>query len=110
MQNKAAGNPFASLLQALRKPVGPPPKKLPPYKFYMQHSEFSPAIAQEVEKRWPSSGLERSHLLNFRCKVAQELFEGESDEVRRRMEEECIKSHREAVDAYNSAGSGGALV
>lgn len=72
----------------------------------MQHSEFSPAIAQEVEKRWPSSGLERSHLLNFRCKVAQELFEGESDEVRRRMEEECIKSHREAVDAYNSAGSG----
>lgn len=74
----------------------------------MQHPDHRSQVAQEVEARWENSGRTRRQLLDFRCSVAQELWNKETEEVSSAIEAECLADHERELEEYEAAGDGSA--
>lgn len=72
----------------------------------MQHPDQRDRVAAEVETRWSTSGLDRARLLDFRCSIAKELWENETDEYRQLLEEEWTAEHVREVEEFEASASG----
>lgn len=83
-----------------------PPRKLPIWKYYMQHPDRKESVATEVDLRWATAGLDRSRILDFRCSVAKELWENETDEYRASLEQEWTEDHAREVEEYEESAAG----
>ncbi|KAJ7429052.1 hypothetical protein B0H11DRAFT_2267517 [Mycena galericulata] len=97
--NRKTNNPFAEWLKGFRRP-GVPPKKLALHKFYMQQEEYSEAIDELFNEKWPSAGLDPRFALDFRCKCAQQLLDLEPEDVLQELIEEQTQQHEEATKDY----------
>src|SRR5277367_2771181 len=93
-------SPWTAWLSALRKPMDPPPKRIPCWKYYMAHSKYADKVSMAFDEKWAAADLEPKHQINFRCKVAQELFESEDKEVQEELQKEMEEKHLELVKSH----------
>ncbi|THU91455.1 hypothetical protein K435DRAFT_801217 [Dendrothele bispora CBS 962.96] len=101
----AGADQFSGFLKLLCN-VGRPPRRLLPHKFYMAHEEFAEKCHTTFQERWPNAGLGPSFRLDFQCKVAQELFEEESDDVKARIDAELQEEYDSKLKAYQQLMKG----
>ncbi|KAF8134662.1 hypothetical protein K438DRAFT_1997700 [Mycena galopus ATCC 62051] len=98
------GNPWTLFLKDLRRPEGPAPKHLVGHQFYMQHPDFKEKVHQEYAAKYPDTP--KAQQLNVKCKVAQTLWDAESEDVKSRLLAEAKESHAALLDAYNNSMEG----
>ncbi|KAJ7801294.1 hypothetical protein B0H14DRAFT_3489729 [Mycena olivaceomarginata] len=87
-------------LEGFERP-GPPPRKLPLHKFYMQHEDYAEAVEARFNAEWPRAGLEPKFSLSFRCNCAKELLEEEDEATHAKLVAEWEEEHEAAVAEYN---------
>lgn len=69
--------------------------------FYM--SKYSEKIASEFEKRWKDAEKDQKFALNFWNEIAKELFDAESDLVKKRLKDEVKKVHQIVLEKHARA-------
>jgi hypothetical protein len=72
----------------------------------MQHKDYIEKVSKEVEAQWAAADLVEGRKLNFRCKVAQELYNAEPDDMRTVLEEELEAEHQEELQVHTKAMEG----
>jgi uncharacterized protein with HEPN domain len=70
----------------------------------MQHADFKGKVEEKFkEDHWD---VPRAEALAARCKVARELFEAESEEVKERIRTEAKEEHQEELERWKDANKG----
>jgi hypothetical protein len=98
-------NVFAPWLAALRKPVGPAPKAIPIHQFYMRHPQHRDKVSKECQDQYPS-GIVGPNAINVRNRIAVELFQKETEEVRKALEREAAEELKDAKEKHEEARKG----
>ncbi|THU87795.1 hypothetical protein K435DRAFT_866935 [Dendrothele bispora CBS 962.96] len=96
---------FSGLLKQICN-VGRPPRLTEPYKYYMSQPEYKDRVAEIYESRWKKADLDPKYRLWFHTQVAKEVFEGESAELRERIETEAKREHEKDLAAYKQLMNG----
>jgi hypothetical protein len=92
-------------LEGFERP-GVAPRKLPLYKFYMQHEDYAHFVEERFNANWGEAGLEQKFALDFRCKCAKELLDEADQEMRDTLAMELDREHEEALARHNGRVAG----
>jgi hypothetical protein len=103
--NRATKNLFLDWLEGFKRP-GTTPRKLPLYKFFMQHDEYAQLVEDRFEAKWSEAGLESRFALDFWCKCAKDLLEEQDEETRAALATELDRDHEEALAQHNGRVDG----
>jgi len=68
----------------------------------MAHADYEPKVAEAFNAEWPTAGLSRAHALDFRVKIAQRLFNAESDDVKEQIGAKAAAAHKASLAMHVS--------
>ncbi|KAJ7805528.1 hypothetical protein B0H14DRAFT_2611298 [Mycena olivaceomarginata] len=97
--NRESKNPFVDWLDMFERLHVP--RKLPLHKFYMQREEYAALVEEQFNEKWPLAGLETNFALDFCCKCAKELLDGEEEEVHAELADALDVEHEAAMAEYH---------
>ncbi|KAJ7354141.1 hypothetical protein DFH08DRAFT_955553 [Mycena albidolilacea] len=100
-----AGNPWAGFLNTLCRLEGAAPKHTADHQFYMRHDDFSEKVMEEFNENFAATTT-KANWVAVLCKIAQKLFNAESEEVKTRIRAEATTEHEALLEEYNNAGDG----
>jgi hypothetical protein len=70
----------------------------------MQHADFKDKVEEKFkEEYWD---IPRGEALAARCKIAREMFEAESEDVKERIRKEAVEEHEEELERWKDADEG----
>jgi hypothetical protein len=61
------------------------------------HADYEPKVAKAFDAKWPTAGLSRAHTLDFHVKIAQRLFNAESDNVKEQIRAKAAAAHKASL-------------
>jgi hypothetical protein len=70
----------------------------------MCHPDFKDAVMEDFNEKYSEEP--RNMHVSLRCKVAKEMLEAESDEVKSRIKRECDEAHEADVERFNEEDEG----
>jgi hypothetical protein len=68
----------------------------------MSHADYEPKVAEAFDAEWPAASLSRAQALDFRVKIAQRLFNTESDDVKEQIGAEAAAAHKASLAMHVS--------
>jgi hypothetical protein len=71
----------------------------------MRHDDFSEKVMEEFNENFAATTTKANRVAVL-CKIAQKLFNAESEEVKTRIRAEATTEHEALLEEYNNAGDG----
>jgi hypothetical protein len=91
-------------LKQLRRPEGPPLKRISDHQFYMQHPDFRQKIMEVYTTQHADTP--KNQRLTVQCQIARTLLEEEGEDVKTRIREEATAEHRALLEQHNNEAEG----